>query len=200
MAKFEHGSIAIADSYARTLLELTESSGQSDAVAEDFCEFDKLLKTDEAFAEFMYSPSVDAGERSGVLEKHFRGLINDLLLSTIQVVNRKGRCELLELIHERFRLALEASRNQIDVRVTSAVALNDSLRESLRKAAGAACGKTVRLVEEIDPSILGGLVVRIGDEKIDTSAVSRLRGLKSALVQRATDEIHSGRTFASTDG
>ncbi len=196
MAKFEHGSIAIADSYAKTLLELSEESGQSDAVLADFGEFDKLLKTDEAFANFMFSQSVDAEQRSNVLEKHFRGNMNDLLLSTLQVVNRKERCELLELIYERFRLALEASRNQVDAHVTSAIPLDDNLRESLRAAASKFCGKEVRLIEEVDATILGGLVVRIGDEKIDTSAVTRLKVLNGALVQRASDEIHGGRSFA----
>lgn len=200
MAKFEHGSIAIADSYARTLLELTEKSGQSEAVADDFGEFDKLLKTDEAFAEFMYSQSVDSDARESVLEKNFRGRMNDLLLSTIQVVNRKGRCELLELIRERFRLALEEARNEVDVYVTSAVALTDELRESLKLATSSITGKTVRMVEAVDPAILGGLIVRIGDEKLDNSVVNRLRTLNGSLMQRATDEIHKGHAFAEATG
>jgi F-type H+-transporting ATPase subunit delta len=196
MAKFEHGSIAIADSYAKTLLELTEKSGQSDAVAEDFGEFDKLLKTDEAFAEFMYSQSVDSDTRETVLEKNFRGRMNDLLLSTIQVVNRKERCELLELIRERFRLALEVARNEVDVYVTSAIALTDDLRESLRQATSSITGKTVRFIEAVDPSILGGLVVRIGDEKLDNSVINRLQGLNASLMHRATEEIQKGHAFA----
>jgi len=200
MAKFEHGSIAIADSYAKTLLELTEQSGQSEAVAEDFSEFDKLLKTDEAFAEFMYSQSVDSDARSQVLEKNFRGRMNDLLLSTIQVVNRKERCELLELIRERFRLALEAARNEVDVYVTSAIALNDDLRESLRQATTSITGKTVRFIETVDPSILGGLVVRIDDEKLDNSVINRLRGLNASLMERASEEIHKGHAFADATG
>ena len=200
MAKFEHGSIAIADSYAKTLLELTEKSGQSEAVAEDFSEFDKLLKTDEAFASFMYSQSVDADARAEVLEKNFRGRMNDLLLSTIQVVNRKDRCELLELIRERFRLALEDARNEVDVYVTSAIPLTDELRESMRKATTSVTGKTVRFIEKVDASILGGLIVRIGDEKLDTSVITRLKGLNTSLMHRATEEIQKGHAFAEATG
>ncbi len=200
MAKFEHGSIAIADSYAKTLLELTEQSGQSEAVAADFGEFDKLLKTDEAFAEFMHSQSVDSETRSKVLEKNFRGRMNDLLLSTIQVVNRKNRCELLELIRERFRLALEDARNEVDVYVTSAIPLTGELRESLREATTSISGKTVRFIEDVKPSILGGLVVQIGDEKLDTSVVTRLQGLNKSLVHRATEEIQKGHAFADATG
>ncbi|NOX57841.1 MAG: ATP synthase F1 subunit delta [Planctomycetes bacterium] len=196
MAKFEHGSIAIADSYARTLLELAESSGQSDEVAEDFAEFAKLLDSDAPFAQFMDSQAIDASDREKVLEKSFRGRMNDLLLSTIQVVNRKGRCELLSLIRERFRLALEESRNQVDVQVTSAVTLSEPLRERLREVTAKISGKEVHLIENVDPSILGGLVVRMGDEKIDASTIHQIKGLKMALAIRASDEIHSGRSFA----
>ncbi|HRX85307.1 MAG TPA: ATP synthase F1 subunit delta [Phycisphaerae bacterium] len=200
MATYDHGSQAIADSYAKTLLDLTQAAGTTGAVQEEFRAFAKLMETDAAFAEFMTSQSVDADRRALVLEKHFRGRMNDLLLSTLQVINRKGRTELIPLIFEQYRLAVEEVNNEVDVLVTSAVPLTDALRQRLAETATKVAGKTARLVETVDPAILGGLVVRIGDEKLDASVARHLQRLGNVLHERAVHEIHAGKAFVESNG
>jgi F-type H+-transporting ATPase subunit delta len=195
MAKYDHGSTAIADSYAGTLLGLAEEAKNADTVITEFEDFVSFMEKDAVFGDFMTNPAVDADDRAAVLEKHFRGKYSDLLVNTLQVVNKKGRGELLPLIYERFRLKLEEVRNEVDVHVTSAVELNDALRDKVRHAAAGVAGRTPRLVEEVDPGILGGLVVRIGDKKLDSSVVNRLHQFRETLDERASREIHSGKAF-----
>jgi len=195
MAKFDPGSLAIADSYAKTLLDLSEEAKATEAVEAEFAEFVKFFDAGQAFGDFLVAHAVDVEKRAVVLEKHFRGKLNDLLLSTLQVINRKGRNTLIPLIYERFRLAVEAVRNEVDVHVTSAVPLNDALRGQLVEAAKKVAGKTARLVEKVDPSILGGLVLRIGDEKLDGSVARQLSLLSANLHQRALSEIHGGKEY-----
>lgn len=200
MANYDHGSQAIADSYAKTLLDLTEQAGTTDTAADEFRQFAELMERDAAFAEFLTSHSVDPDRRALVLEKHFRGRMNNLLLSTLQVINRKDRTALIPLIYEQYRLAVEEARNEVDVHVTSAVPLTDGLRQQLAETATKVAGKTARLVEKVDPAILGGLVVRIGDEKLDASVARHLQRLGGMLHERSVHEIHGGKAFVEANG
>ncbi len=195
MAGFEHGTIEIADTYARTLAELTQESGASSDVLEQFGDFIRLMEVEPSFGEFLRNPAVDADARRELLEKHFRGKMADVLLNTLQVINRKNRAALIPLIYERYRLALEEARNEVEVYVTSAIALTDELRAQIRRAASEATGRNARLIEKVKPDILGGLIVRIGDDKIDTSVAGRLERMRDTLRQRASREIRSGKEF-----
>ena len=195
MAGFEHGAVEIADTYAETLVALAQDAGAADEVQADFDGFIELVKSDEAFADFLANPGVDVDARGRVLEKHFRGKLHDLLLNTLLVVNRKGRSRLIELINERFHAKLEEIRNEIDVQVTSAVALTDKLRDRLREAVSAVSGKTAKLIEKVEPAILGGLVLRIGDEKIDNSVARHIERIRESLLERASAEMRGGRRF-----
>ena len=195
MAKFDHDAYAVADSYARTLLELSEEAGSSDTMMAEFRAFVDLMEEDAQFGTFMTSPAVDDDARGEILEKHFRDRLSDLLLNTLQVINRKGRAGIIVLILERYRLELEKVRNEVDVHVTSAVELTVDLRERIRDAATAMTGQVALLVEKVNPDILGGLVMQIGDKKMDGSLVRRLSQIRRLLHKRATQEIHNGREY-----
>jgi F-type H+-transporting ATPase subunit delta len=198
MASYDHNSTAIADSYAKTLFELTEQAGTVDVVLNQFRDFVAYMQRDADFAGFMTSHAVDSDRRAEVLEKHFRGKLDDLLLSTLQVINRKGRGELVPLICDRFETVVETARNEVEVDVTSAVSLSDAARINLRETVGRVFGKTAKLVEHVDPAILGGLIVRVGDEKLDSSVVKRIAGLSNRLHERAIHEIHDGQAYTDT--
>lgn len=195
MSSLDHTSSSIADSYARALLSLTEDAGCSDEVHDTLRDLVDGMNRDQALAVFMMSRSIDDDRRTDLLEQHFRGKMHDLLLNTLQVINRKGRCELIPLVYERYRLALEELRNEIDVYVTSAIELTDAIRADLIEAATRVAGRTARLIETVDPEILGGLIVRIGDEKLDSSVSRRLERIHDAFEQRASQEIHSGKRY-----
>lgn len=200
MAKLDHNATAVADAYAKTLLDLSLRKDNADRVAEEFADFVALMKKDTAFGDFMTSVAVDEDARRAVLEKHFRGKMDDLLLSTLQVINRRSRCDLLGLIRERFEHWLSEHRNQVEVRVVSAVPLTDPLREKLKTAIKSLTGQSPRMSETVDETLLGGLVVRLGDDKLDNSVRRQLRIIYDNLRERASVELHSNRRFYETAG
>jgi F-type H+-transporting ATPase subunit delta len=77
--------------------------------------------------------------------------------------------------------------------VTTAVPLSEAQRASLSKVFARFTGKQPELVERVDPSILGGLVVEVAGEKIDTSLAARLHDVGTDLAQRAAEELHGGK-------
>ena len=200
MSKFDPNATSVADAYARTLLSLCQRQGNAERVAEEFADWVALLERDRSFAEFMTSAAVDVDDRRRVLEKCFRGKLDDVLLSTLQVINRRSRCALIPLIQSRFQHWYHAFLNEVEVQVTSAVALTDSLRDRLRDAVGSMTGKTPRVVEKVDASLLGGLVIRIGDKKLDGSVRRQLRLIYERLHDRASAELHAGRQHYEVAG
>jgi len=79
------------------------------------------------------------------------------------------------------------------VRVTTAVPLSEAQRASLSKAIAKLTGKQPQLIERVDPSILGGLVVEVAGEKTDTSLATRLHDVGTELAERAAQELHGGK-------
>lgn len=186
---------ALARVYAASILELAEAAGKSDVVRDELAALAKVVTEHDELADVLSSPTVDSGARRVVIEKLFRGKCSDLVVDAIQVLNNKGRLELLGAVAESFRLLHEDLRGQVDIEVTTAVPLTNTHRKGLRELAKSKTGKEANLVESVDPSLLGGIVMRIGDEKFDMSVSMQLERIGELLMSRASREIHAGRTF-----
>ncbi|MFH0983733.1 MAG: ATP synthase F1 subunit delta [Planctomycetota bacterium] len=193
MATVDQRALAIADEYTQAALALAEAQGVADTFLSELGEFAAFMMADETFTNFMESPVLDADTRDGVLERTCRGKMNDLLLDTLLVLNRRGRAELVPLFHERFRRALERKRNEVEVLVTTAHPLTAELRERLIPVLARHTGRTPRLVETVDPAVIAGVRVQIEDELLDNTAASHLRRLRGALLERASRDLHEGK-------
>lgn len=195
MLAVDEVGVAIAAVYAKALLELAGESGVQEAALQELDELVAYANRDPAFEQFLTSTVVDADARRDSLEKMLRGKVSDLVLDAVQVLNGKGRLSLLEEVCRQYRLAIERLRNQLEVTVTSAVPLSDEATESLRQALKRHTGAQAILSERVDPSLIGGMVVRIEDEKIDFSVSRKLQGFRQTLLARASREIHGGRDY-----
>lgn len=184
--------LGLARTYSRSLLGLAEPQGQADALGEELVELAALLDGNPDFESFLASPLVSEDERRAAVEKAFRGKASDLLVDSLQVINRKGRLGALRAIATSYRDELRELRGQVEAKVKTAIPLTEALRARVTEAVGKFTGKTPVLVESVDPRLLGGMVVEVGGQKIDTSVASRLRELSHALSARASQEIHRG--------
>ncbi len=187
--------IAIADVYAKALLKLATAAGVQVSMFEEFGGLVVYVNANPEFERFLTSATVDSDRRRDSLEKILRGRVSDLLLDTLQVLNHKGRLPLLEQVYIQYRLAYEAAQNQVEVTVTTATPLTGASRRALLEALGKYTGEDPILTERVDASIIGGMVVHVGDRKIDCSVIRRLQGYREAFLARASHEIHSGREY-----
>ncbi len=200
MAAFNDKEMALARVYARSILALAEEAGRGDEVRAELAALAELAAESPAVARLLGDPLLGAEERQRALELAFRKRASDLVVDALQVIARKNRLALLPAIAESYRLELQHARGIIDVKVTSAVALTPALRERLTAAIAGRTGMRCQLKEEIDPTILGGLVVRVGDQKIDTSVARELAKLSGAFMGRASREILSGKAYTAEEG
>ena len=197
MAKADDKEMAVAQVYSRAMHELAKSRGEADALAEELDELAALVEANEEFANLFRSPLIDAGVRAGTIERLFRGKASDLLVDSLQVINRKERLGLIGAIAEAYHLRHEEHLGQVDVYVTTAVPLAGALRQRLVAVLEKHTGRQPQLIEAADESLIGGIVLKIGDEKIDASVIHEIGRLRRALRERSEQEIHRSRRAAA---
>ena len=194
MATRDQQDEAVARVYASALFDLAQSKDQVDTLLEELGDLTAHLKRDADFADFLSTPAVNTAVRGEVIEKLFRGRYGDLLVDSLQVLNNRERLGVLGALTQAYQRLHKDARGHVDVHVRTAVPLTDALRTQVRELAGKLAGKQADLVETVDASLLGGLIVQIGDEKFDASVRTRLQTLRSALLERASRELHSGKS------
>lgn len=195
MANVDDRDLAVGRLYAEAMLGLAEEQGQSDALREELKELVSFLDRSPKLEHFLSSPLVDEEGRARVLEQLFRGRASDVLVDSLQVINRKGRLAQLRAIAESYRRAHRDLRGWVDVQVRTAVPLSAALRTRLGDSVAAFTGRKPALFEKVDPSLIGGMVIEVEGRKIDGSLASRLRDLSATLRERASREIHTGRAY-----
>ena len=183
--------------YAEVILHVAEEQGEAEALRDELAELVGYLDRTPELEQLFSSPLVDEGDQAELVEKAFRGKASDLLVDSLQVINRKGRLGSLRAIAAEYRAALLKQGGWMDVHVRTAVPLTDALRARLTAALAATTSRKPSLVEHVDPAVIGGLVIQIEGRKIDASLASRLHHLSEALHARASREIHSGKAYVA---
>lgn len=192
MASLDDKMLAVARVYSDAMLKLANQSDEAEDLMEELTGLSSMIGADSALESFFTDPLLDTKHREKSLERLFRGKASDLLVDSLQVLNRNRRLALLPAVTETYRNAFSESRGEVDVHLTSAIALSETQCEQVRQTVKRKMGLEARLIENVDPSLIGGMVVQIGDRKADATVVSRLRSLSEALLTRASREIQSG--------
>jgi F-type H+-transporting ATPase subunit delta len=197
MANVDEQEREVGRLYAEAILHVAEESGQAEALLEELNGFVEYLDRNPEFERFLASPLIEEGPRAQVIEKALRGKASDLLVDSLLVVNRKGRLGAVRAIAVAYRQELRNLRGWMDVNVRTAVPLTAALRERLNQVLAASTSRRPTLIEKVDPSVIGGLVIEVEGRKIDASVASRLHDLSEALLTRASREIHSGKAYVA---
>ena len=196
MAGADQGN-PVARVYAESLIRLAAEQGLEDEVRDELEALAGIVDTDGALANFLDSPLIEDEAKRATLEDALRGRASDLVVDTLQVMRRKGRLGLLRAVAHAYRELWTARRNRVDVRVVSAVALSDELRGLLERALAKRTGREPVLIEKVEPGLLGGLVISIGDDKIDSSVATGLERVHGDLLARASRELLEQKSYVT---
>jgi F-type H+-transporting ATPase subunit delta len=186
----------LARIYAEALLRVAEERQCADEVLDQLEDIVGYGERHPDFRRAFLSLLAAPAQRAAAVEKLFRGRFHDVLVDFYEVLNRKGRPELLPEVARAYRAVLQEARGIVDVAVTSPSPLAEPDRERLRDAVKSRTGLTARLLERVDPGLLGGLVVRVRDAKFDTTLKTKLERLHDALLARASSAIIQDRSQA----
>jgi F-type H+-transporting ATPase subunit delta len=161
----------------------------------------RVFKADPQFEVFLSSSAIDRPTKAAAIRRAFEGRASDLLLNTLLVLNDHERLELLRAIVATYRELRDQQAGRMRVHIRSAVPLPDDQRQRLQQQLRQQFQKEPILDEQVDPELLGGLVVRVGDWLYDGSVRSELVDIRNQIIARSSYEIQSRRDrFSSRNG
>ena len=173
-------SSLVARRYAQAALELAIEHDNVDQWRADLATLFEIW-TQTRVAARLDDPKLGRARRVQEARELLRDRINPLALNMVLLLVDRGRAHLVPQIAAAFERLERERERRATAYVTSAIPLNDVQRENLRQGLGRRLDRVIDLVENVDPSIIGGLIVRIGDELIDASVVGRLRRIEAQL-------------------
>lgn len=171
--------IRVASVYAKSLIELANEKGVLEQVHQDMLLFSNVVSQNRDLELLLTNPIVKSDKKLAVLNAIFKGKVQQMTQMFFDIVAKKNRESLLTFIASEFEKQYNLLKGIQKVTVTSAAPLDPALRESLGKQLVAETGKSIQLIELIDPSLIGGFVLRVGDIQIDSSVRNSLRKLRN---------------------
>jgi F-type H+-transporting ATPase subunit delta len=177
---FNHNS-KIAYRYARALLSLASEEQIAGQVNEDMQYIHKVFSSSKELKIILKSPVVREGKKQRIIQQLFEGKIHPLLLGYIRIIVRKQRANLLDGIAAAYlKVYMEAMGIEV-VELTTAIPVNDELKEKALMAARKLTKMQVIFREKVNPDIMGGFILNLGDKQYDASVQKRLRRIKKHL-------------------
>jgi F-type H+-transporting ATPase subunit delta len=167
--------------YAEAAFQLASRDDTHDAWVADLGVAAQLVG-DPRVARVVTNPSVPLHDRSATLGRLLDGRVSPLALNLVRLLDQRGRLPLLPAIAAELTRLLDATRGVVAATVTSAAPLEKAEVDAIRVRLEATTGQTVKLATAVDPSLIGGLTVQVGDRMIDASVRGRLERLRDQLV------------------
>jgi F-type H+-transporting ATPase subunit delta len=188
----------VSRSYAEALINAAGAGGEVDTVIGELQEIvADVLRPHPKFAALLANPFFSGQEKDRILTETFEGRANPTVVRFLRVLNRHGRLGALEAIARAAREVWDRRQNRVPVVVRAAVPLDEGQQASLRDRLARMLGATPILRLEVDPALIGGLVVQVGDGVYDASIRNRLELLRQRLIEGKTHEIQSRRDHFS---
>ncbi len=180
------GPSIIARNYAETLLALAQRHGGDETVetyGDAIDEVASLLRREPLIREFLETPRVDAEAKKRAIRASFEGRVPDLFLRFLLVVVEKRRQALLGEIAREFHGLVDVARGRIRAEVVLAAPADPELRREVVGSLERRYRRTVIPTFRVDPSMIGGMVIRVEDEILDGSFRRRIANLRRRLLQ-----------------
>ena len=167
--------------YAVTLLEAADETGATAAVQRDVERLLETVRQSGELAEFLANPLADGQAQANALRELFSGKVEVLTLNFLRLMAVRGRASVIDAALGNFLDQVAEREGIISAEVRSAVALSEEQCQRLRERLEHRSGRTVRLDVQVDASLRGGAIVRVGDTVFDGSVNTYLERLQARL-------------------
>jgi F-type H+-transporting ATPase subunit delta len=174
----------IASVYARSLFEVAKEQDTLDEVREQLGQVADAIEGDRELQVFFFSPYFSTEEKKDGLRKVIDGA-DPAVLNFLELLVEKHRSPALFRIRRAFDVLWEHENKLLPVEITSAIELDDEIAQRIGDQIGEQTGQRVELTKTVDPEILGGLVLRVGNSILDASIRNRLDNLRKNVATAA---------------
>jgi F-type H+-transporting ATPase subunit delta len=172
----------VASRYAKSLIDLSKEQQIIDTVKQDLIVFQQTLHQNISLQSILKSPVVANGDKIAILKKVFEKSFHKLTIDFFTLVVRKNRSSVLESISQAFMEQYNEFNNIISASVKTAQAIDATVTAEVIRFIETQSGKKVALTATVDPSLIGGLVIQIGDNLYDASISGKLNKVKQNLL------------------
>ena len=173
---------ALAKKYAAALLALAKETGTLEEVEQELAQIGEIVQQNPELTGFLRNQLISREAKKEVVERIFTQHLNPMVMRFLGVVIDRGRIALLPDIIDVYLELSHVERNIAEAQVRLAVDLTDEEDTRLIRELTELTGKEIYLEKTIDPSILGGMIVTIGDRRIDGSLKRQLHEMKTTLL------------------
>ena len=178
--------------YATALVEMAQSAGKLDLVAEEMSQLGELLAQDADLRRLLESRILSIEERAAAIDRIFNGQVSDLVYRFLQVVNRKNRLNELSGIVRAFHKLFAEHKGIVEVDAYVADKLDSAKLEAIAAAVGRVLGKQVVPHQHVDETLIGGLKLRIGDRLLDGSVATQLKLVQQKIQAAGREKARGG--------
>lgn len=169
----------VAARYAKSLLDLAQERGLTETLYKDMLFFKKTVEQSRPLLLLLKNPIVRAEKKNAIIKAAFTKHVDPVTMSFFQIIAKKNREAIMDAIADEFINQYDRLKGVERATVITTVPLTDALRKKfsdmVMKTTG---GKVVELDEKIDPKLIGGYVLRVGDQQIDGSIRNQLNDLR----------------------
>ncbi len=174
---------AIGERYAEALYDLAKSLGKAEEMEQELVVIKEIVEQDRDLQKILYHPRITAEEKKELLTTLFKENITNVTFSFLQLLVDKQREQYLGDIVDAFVFKANEDRNILAAEISSAVQLSDAEKADLKKVLTKVTGRDMVTQFAVDPALLGGIVVKIGDRVIDGSLKTRFAAMREYLRQ-----------------
>jgi ATP synthase F1 delta subunit len=175
----------LAQVYGRSLFEVAREHGSLDELREQIGQFADAVNENRELAMFFFSPYFSTKEKQEALGR-ILDEANPILLNFLGLLIENHRMPVIFRIREEYERLWEEENRMLPVEITSAIALDAATTDSVGKNIGERTGRKVTLAARVDPDILGGIIIRVGNSILDASIRNRLEQLRRHVAQGAS--------------
>ncbi|MCR9202735.1 MAG: ATP synthase F1 subunit delta [Planctomycetaceae bacterium] len=195
------GAKAVSGMYARSYLSAAKDAG-IDGAAEELMSFaDDFLASNPDFRGVFVSDALGRDDKLELVDRALAPACSEFFANFLKVLVRHGRESLIEHIRAEVAVVEEENSGQRRVQIRSAKPLSDASRQKTVEQLKSKLGFDPILMESVDESLIGGLVIQVGDTVYDSSLRTRIKTLAGRLTERTLNEIQSGRDrFSHPEG
>ena len=174
----------IAEVYGRALFEVSSEHDKTDEIREQLGEFADALDDNRELATFFFSPYFSSAEKREAIRSAVSGAESELV-NFLELLAEKHRMPAIFRIRRELDRLWAQENRQLDVTLTSAVELDPAIAKQVGDEVSKQTDQKVELTSRVDPDILGGLVLQVGNMVLDTSIRSRLERLRREIARAA---------------
>jgi F-type H+-transporting ATPase subunit delta len=175
----------LARVYGRSLFQVALESGRLDELREQLGQFADALDEHRELAVFFFSPYFSSSEKQDSLATLLDGA-DQVFVNFLALLIENHRMPVIFRIRHEYERLWDEENRTLPVEITSAIALDQATTESLGRTIGERAGRKVTLAARVDPDILGGIIVRVGNSILDASIRNRLEQLRRHVAQGAS--------------